>query len=45
MKLHDAHNCLSLITNHIIQVHKEGDFWTEVMERHVCEAMDTLNCW
>ena len=31
MKLQDEHNCLSLITNQIIKIHKEGGFWTEVM--------------
>jgi hypothetical protein len=36
MKLQDEHNCLSLITNQIIKIHEEGDFWTEVMGRHVC---------
>ncbi len=36
MKLQDEHNCLSLITNQIIKIHEEGDFWTEVMGQHVC---------
>jgi hypothetical protein len=36
MKLQDEHNCLSLITNQIIEIHEEGDFWTEVMGRRVC---------
>jgi hypothetical protein len=45
MKLQDEHNCLALTTNQIIKIHEEGGFWTEVMERHVCEIMDTLHCW
>jgi hypothetical protein len=36
MKLQNEHNCLSLTTNQIIKIHKEGGFWTEVMGRHVC---------
>jgi hypothetical protein len=36
MKLQDEHNCLSLVTNQIIIIHEEGDFWTEVMGWHVC---------
>ncbi len=36
MKLQDEHNCFSLITNQIIEIHEEGGFWTEVMGRHVC---------
>jgi hypothetical protein len=36
MKLQDEPNCLSLITNQIIEIHKEGGFWTEVMGRCVC---------
>jgi hypothetical protein len=36
MKLQDEHNCLSLINNQIIKIHKEGGFWTEVMGQHVC---------
>ena len=36
MKLQDEHNCLSLITNQIIEIHNEGGFWTEVMGRRVC---------
>jgi hypothetical protein len=45
MKLQDEHNNLSLSTNQIIKIHKEGGFWTGVMGRCVCEAMDTLHCW
>jgi hypothetical protein len=26
MKLQDEHNCLSLITNQIIKIHKEGGY-------------------
>ncbi len=36
MKLQDEHNCLSLITNQIINIHEEGGFWTEVMGWRVC---------
>jgi hypothetical protein len=35
MKLQDEHNCLSLITNEIKQIHDEGGFWTTVMGHHV----------
>jgi len=35
MKLQDEHNCLSLITNQIKQIHDEGGFWTTVMGRRV----------
>jgi hypothetical protein len=45
MKLQDEHNCLSLINNQIIEIHEEGGFWTEVMGRCVCKAMDALHCW
>ncbi len=36
MKLQDEHNCLSLITNQIIEIHEERGFWAEVMGRRVC---------
>ncbi len=36
MKLQDEHNCLSLITNPLINIHKEGGFWTEVMGLRMC---------
>ena len=36
MKLQDEHNCLSLITSQIINIHEEGGFWTEVMGWRVC---------
>jgi hypothetical protein len=36
MKVQDEHNCLSLITNQIIEIHEEGGFWTEVMGQCVC---------
>ncbi len=36
MKLQDEHKCLSLITNQIIKINKEGGFCTEVMGRCVC---------
>jgi hypothetical protein len=36
MNLQDKHNCLSLITNQIIKIHKEGGFLAEVMGRCVC---------
>jgi len=35
MKLQDEHNCLSLITNKIKQIHDEGGFWTTVMGRRI----------
>ncbi len=36
MKLQDKHNCLSLITNQITQIHNQGGFWTKVMGWCVC---------
>jgi hypothetical protein len=36
MKIQDEHKCLSLITNQIIKIHEERDFWTEVMGWCVC---------
>jgi hypothetical protein len=36
MKLQDERNCLSLITNQIIEINQEGGFWTEVMGQRVC---------
>jgi hypothetical protein len=35
MKLQDKLNCLSLLTNHITNIHKIGGFWTEVIGWHV----------
>jgi len=35
MKLQDKHNCLSLITNQIKQIHDEGGFWTTVMGHRI----------
>jgi hypothetical protein len=31
IKLQNENNCLSLITNLIIEIHGKGDFWTDVM--------------
>jgi hypothetical protein len=36
INLQDKHNCLSLITNQIKQIHDDGGFWTTVMGRRVC---------
>lgn len=36
MKLQDEHNCLSLITNQLKNIHEEGGFWTKVFGRRVC---------
>ena len=34
-RLQDEHDCLRLITNQIVDIHKEGGFWTTVMGKKV----------
>jgi hypothetical protein len=36
MRLQDEHDCLALITKQIIQIQRDGGFWTQVMGKNVC---------
>jgi hypothetical protein len=36
MRFQVEHDCLALITKQIIQIQRNGGFWTEVMGKNVC---------